>query len=245
MDAPAARPRRALLSRVSSGHAVMVVAGLLGTILTLGLLRAADEGRLVLVAARDLPAGTVLDPSAVRATELRIDDALLALVVRGDDPGAVDGHALVEPVAAGAVLERRALRPPGHGDAPRAMTVPLPRARALAGALEPGDSVDVIAVARDGARAGYAAVDVAVLAVDDDDGAPLGGGSDVAVTLAVDADSAVAIASALEAGTVTLVRATGAAPLGAATSLDARPPAPEPEPDPEPAEVRRGDGGVR
>ena len=39
--------RRALTSRVSTGHVVMVVAGLLGALLTLSALRAADDTRPV------------------------------------------------------------------------------------------------------------------------------------------------------------------------------------------------------
>jgi hypothetical protein len=54
---------------------------------------------------------------------------------------------------------------------------------------------------------------VEVLAVDGARGGPLGTSDDVTVTLAVEAGSAVRLAAALEGGTVTLVRSTGAEPV--------------------------------
>jgi hypothetical protein len=57
--------------------------------------------------------------------------------------------------------------------------------------------------------------DVEVLAVDRGRGGPLGTPEDITLTIAVESDGAVRLASALERGTVTLVRSTGAAPIDA------------------------------
>ena len=92
------------------------------------------------------------------------------------------------------------------------MSFPIPRAHALGGALDTGDRVDILAVGQDGADAGYVMTDVEVLAVDGGRGGPLGTTDDVTLTIAVDSDGAVRLAAALERGTVTLVRSTGAAP---------------------------------
>ncbi len=74
--------------------------------------------------------------------------------------------------------------------------------------------------------------DVEVLDIDGASGGPLGAPDELTVTLAVDADAAVRLAAALDGGTVTLVRSTGAAPAADATRLAA------PEPD-----AKAGDGG--
>ena len=65
--------RRAFASRVSTGHVVMVLAGALGVLLTLSVLRAADDTRPMLAAARDIPAGTVLDARSLRVTSVHVD----------------------------------------------------------------------------------------------------------------------------------------------------------------------------
>ena len=69
--------------------------------------------------------------------------------------------------------------------------------------------------------------DVEVLDINGASGGPLGAPDELTVTLAVDADAAVRLAAALEGGTVTLVRSTGAAPPADATRFPA--PAPSTE----------------
>ena len=63
---PATSLPRSLMSRFSTGHLVMIVAGLLGLLLTVAVLRRADERQPVAVAARDLAPGTALTESSVR-----------------------------------------------------------------------------------------------------------------------------------------------------------------------------------
>nr|MBA2261272.1 hypothetical protein [Solirubrobacterales bacterium] len=75
--------------------------------------------------------------------------------------------------------------------------------------LRVGDRVDVLAATA--TASGYIAADVAVLAV----GSPTTGGIGAgawSVTLAVDDVTALAVAQALEGGSVHVTRATGAAP---------------------------------
>ncbi len=93
------------------------------------------------------------------------------------------------------------------------MSFPLPRSRAVAGKLGAGDRVDVIVVESDTGRSGYVATNVEVLGTDGGNRGPLGSGDDVTITVAVDGDTAPRLASALEVGTVSLVRATGAGAL--------------------------------
>jgi Flp pilus assembly protein CpaB len=117
-------------------------------------------------------------------------------------------------IRAGALVTQGDVRDVGAQAARRVMSFPLPRARAVGGKLVAGDRVDVIAVERNTARSGYVLTDAEVVAVDTHESGPLAGGSDdVTVTLAVGSTTAPRLAAALDAGTVTLVRSTGAAPL--------------------------------
>lgn len=209
-----ARPRRrALTSRLSTAHVVMVLAGLLGVVLTLNVLRAADHTRPVLVAAKDLAPGTVISADAVRVARIHADDGVLAALVAGSDLGSLDGRIVSTTVRRGSLLERAALQPAGDGASTRVMSFPLARARAVGGKLATGDRVDVLAVEHDTGRSGYVADDVPVVAVDSRSGGPLGTDGDLTVSVGVDAQTAARLASALDVASVTLVRSTGSSPL--------------------------------
>ncbi len=206
--------RRALRARVSSGHVVMLGAGALGVLLTLSAVRSADHTQPVLEAAHDLAPGTVVTAADVRVARVRADAAVVRTLFTGADASALRGQVVTVAMPSGALIARGNVRASGAGAAGRVMSFPLPRARAVDGKLQSGDHVDVVAVEHDSARAGYVMTDAAVVAVDNGDSGPLGANSDdVTVSLIVDADAATRLAVALDAGTVVLVRATGAAPL--------------------------------
>jgi Flp pilus assembly protein CpaB len=200
---------------MSTGHVVMIVAGLLGAVLTLSVLRSADDTRTVLVAANDIVPGTVFEADAVRTAQINASDDVLASLYAPDDLAALEGRVATASIASGALVTRDAVRAATEGKAVRSMSFPIPSAHAMGGALDTGDRVDILAVRTDGVDAGYVMTDVEVLAVDRGRGGPLGTPEDITLTVAVDSDGAVRIASALEQGTVTLVRSTGAAPIAA------------------------------
>jgi Flp pilus assembly protein CpaB len=207
------RRRRAWTSRFSTGHVVMVVSGLLGALLTLTALHAADHTTPILAAARDLPSGTVIDAQAVRVARVHTDAATMATLIDSDQLDAIRGRVAIEDIPAGTLLTHAVLRSASEGHASRAMSFPIPKSRAVGGALGPGDRVDVLAVQRTSGRSGYVASNVEVLEFRTQDSGPLQESDDASVTIAVDAAAAARIASAIETGTLTLVRATGAAPL--------------------------------
>jgi Flp pilus assembly protein CpaB len=221
----AAPRRRALASRVSTGHVVMVLAGVLGVLLTLSVLRAADDTRPMLAAARDIAPGTVIDGNSFRVTRVHVDDDVLATLFDESALHGLRGRVAVEHITLGALVTRDEVRGADSGDGPRAMSFPIPRSRAVGGALVTGDRVDVLSVVRNSGRSGYVAVDVQVLAFSSRGSGPLQGSDDASITIAVGSDAAARIAAALETGTITLVRATGATPLRQAAPFD---PAAEP-----------------
>jgi Flp pilus assembly protein CpaB len=205
---------------MSTGHVVMVVAGLLGVVLTLSILRTGGDDHEVFVAAKDLVPGTVIDGDAVRIDRLDASAAVLATTFAAGELEELQGRIVSTPIKEGSLVSRAAVDASEAGAAARSMSFPLPKARALAGALDPGDRVDVLAVRQDGTGAGYVTTDAEVLAVDGAHDGPLGTDDDLTITLAVDARTAVRLAGALQGGTVTLVRSTGAAAAPEAPAFD-------------------------
>ncbi|MCZ7536559.1 MAG: hypothetical protein M5T61_12085 [Acidimicrobiia bacterium] len=84
-------PRRALTSRLSAGHVVMVVAGLLGFLLTLDLLQAADTTVPVAVAAADIEAGERVDAGSFDLVDLHAAGSVLDTLVAADRIDSIEG----------------------------------------------------------------------------------------------------------------------------------------------------------
>jgi len=206
--------RRAIASRASTGHIVMVVSGALGVLLTLTALRAADASTPVLVAARDLAPGSVIGTDDVRVARVHADASVLAGLVAGSEREHLLGRVVMATLHPGDLLARDVVQPAGTAGATRVMSFPIARARAVGGRIVGGDRVDVVAVDRDSKRGGYVLADAEVVSVDAHSGGALSGApDDVTVTLAVGGDAAPRLAAAVDTATVMLVRSTGAAPL--------------------------------
>ncbi|MGH2942637.1 MAG: Flp pilus assembly protein CpaB [Solirubrobacteraceae bacterium] len=97
----------------------------------------------VLVTTRALPAGTVLRASDLRAAELAGDSSVIAGLEPESDLRQVIGQRLQTALPAGTPLPMTALAAPAP--ATSAMTLAIPAVHALAGALQPGDRVTVLA----------------------------------------------------------------------------------------------------
>ena len=207
--------RRPLRTRLSTGHAVMVLAGLLGALGTLAALRSADDRVDVLVARADLAPGAVVQRDDLRTVRVGADATAMRSLVRAEDADALVGQVVTTRVSAGGFVARDDLQAAGDGGARRSMSFSLARARALDGQLVAGDRVDVLSVGQRSGEAQFVATNVEVLRVGGDRSSPLGGNDALTVTLAVDPDIALAVATALHDDDLTLVRATGAAAIEA------------------------------
>ena len=210
--APAPR-RRTRVGRVSRAAALTWLAGALAFVLSASVLRDRSELVEVLVAARDIPAGTELTTTMVRSIELDADSPLAKeLLLRGSlQPGMVlDGV-----VTAGSPIRTSDLGEGSAGERLRSMSIPVDRANAVGGDIAIGDRVDVIDVI-DGAPtyvvAGVQVIEVATQA--SSRGLSGGGGPNgFFVVVQVDARQALALAGAMEDGGVHVVRSTGAEPV--------------------------------
>jgi Flp pilus assembly protein CpaB len=222
---PASSLPRSLLSRLSTGHLVMIVAGLLGLLLTVAVLRRADERQPVAVAAYDLSPGTALTESAVRYENVKMDESLLDTIVQREEVRGLDGSVAAYPIAKGELISRRAIRPAAAPAGKRAMSIPIDPARAVNGELEAGDRVDVILAANH--EVSIIVADAQVLSVSRPDrGGAFGGIDDTfAVTLAVDARESQLVAGGLAGGDIVITRTTGSRPSDPTPplSIDAAP----------------------
>jgi Flp pilus assembly protein CpaB len=208
---PTPAPRRpASRSRLSFGHVVTLLAGLLATVLVFSVLRERDAGFRATVAGAEIRAGTAVEASALRVVDVRVPDDVRGRLV---DPASLDrlsGWIATRTIQPGELLSRGDLRPPSAPSALRAMSIPVDPSHAVGGALTAGDRLDVIEV-DEGGQARYVVSGVEVLAVNRPDSGVIGAAAgSSSLTVAVDARQALRLAAAIRGQRFELVRSTGA-----------------------------------
>lgn len=208
------RPRRRSLSeRITLNVVVGVLAALLAFVLAAALLADRREMKTVAVARERIAAGTPLTADLVAAEELPADTEFAGTLLPFDRVTA-GGLVATRMVLAGEALPASAVGDVGAVTPSRVMSIPLDPAQAANGAIDVGDQVDVIVTSRDG-EARYVLKSAAVVDRSAGDaGGGLVGGSRSGLVISVEVDEAQALdlAAAIEAGTITVVRSTGAAP---------------------------------
>lgn len=210
--------RRGLGSRLSVGHVLTAVAGLLTFFFLLLVLAERNETEVTVVVASDgieqgvpltadlfeevaLPAGNPLADGAVTTMD-ELDGSKTA---QRDFPA--------ESVLTEADLIDAVAETPGSGL--RSLSIPIEEDQAVGGEIRDSDLVDIVAVSKDQAWIPAAGLEV-LDAGDDGSGSLIGdGGSAVGfLTMAVTADEAVAISFAsANAKEIFVVRSTGATKL--------------------------------
>lgn len=195
--------------RLSIAHMLILLAGLLAVLLNFAVLRSRDASVDVLVASRDLATGQIIDAEDIGLVALAADEALLDTLLTASNRHEAVGQILTSPIAAGDLIRRSDLRPSIAASGLRAMSIPIDRNHASGGAIAVGDSVDVIAVT--GGVAEYIAVGLDVIDLATSSSGGLGGGQ-FFVTVAVDSVTALRLAYAIDAGSLEILRSTGASP---------------------------------
>ncbi len=182
----------------------------------------ADTRRPYLVARQDLPLGHRITRADLGTLPMDLPGPLRSRSYR--QPGQLLGSMVVGPVAKGELIQSSDVvaRPAGAGDDERQISFPIESARAVDGRLRTGEFVDVLATYGTGAD-GWTVVVVKGARVADrrESRRSLSDSGDEVVTLAVpSAADTLAVAHAVSAGVVTLVRA-GAPPTGRADGAGA------------------------
>lgn len=208
-EQPATLPqRRRLLQPLPLLGVALVLVALVGYWSVYG---ATTKRAPVLIAVRALPAGAILQRSDLRVGELAGDRTVLASIVAERELSQVLGRRLAQPLPAGVPLARAAIAT--HAASAAAFTLALPVLHALAGALQPGDRVSVLATfvaANGGARTRVVARGLRVLAVGQTSGTLDAASATIPVTLALpDPSLASSLALANEAGKLDLLREGG------------------------------------
>src|SRR4051794_38377882 len=141
-SSPGPAPRRR--GRVSRGHVVMALAGVVGVVLSFAVLRQREGETAVLVAAHEIRAGETITRSDFRTTRVTLTPEVLATVAQTHDRRRLQGRIAAFTIAEGELVTTRTLR---HRAAPhglRSMSIPIDPARAVGGRLAAGDRIDVL-----------------------------------------------------------------------------------------------------
>lgn len=200
--------RTSLVGRLSAGHFIMLLAGLLAVLANFAVLRSRDESFLVAVADRDLRRGTVATADAFRMVEVQVGSDVLVTLVEAGSLADLDGRIAARSVAEGELILVSDFVAAAAPSEKRAMSIPVERVHAAGGMITDADVVDVVAVV-DGI-AEYIVVAAPVLDVAAPSTTGIGSSGQFYVTVAVDATTALRIAGALDGGSIEIVRSTGA-----------------------------------
>jgi Flp pilus assembly protein CpaB len=173
-------------------------------------LQSRDAEVLVAVATGPIAEGSVLTADLVRFVPIPADFEAVETLLVGDDLDEMAGMVFSRSVPSGGLIETTAVVGPGVEDGHRAMSIPIAIEHAAGARIVVGDRVDVITVV-DGA-ASFVATDLSVIAHAEADAGGLSAGA-YHVTVAVDEDEALALAEAIAAGSLEVLRSTGAAPV--------------------------------
>jgi Flp pilus assembly protein CpaB len=202
-------PRRKFSARFSSGHLVMVVAGLLGMVLGIAALRHEPSGVEVAVAAHQIRAGESVTPGDFRSVRVQMQHNLLATFVRARDVGQLRGRIATVTIEPGEAIMRRELRTRAANAGLRAMSIPIDPSRAVGGRLATGDRIDVLFAGDH--EVSIIVRDAEVIAIDAKGRGGIGEtSSPFTVTIAVDARQSQLLAAAIADGDISLARTTGA-----------------------------------
>jgi Flp pilus assembly protein CpaB len=214
--------RRGLPNRRAIAGGFLVAVAAVGVFVAA---RGSDERarHRVAVATHDLAAGATIAEADVRFDDVELDDAVAPQLFADDDASAVVGRTTVAGLAAGDLVAHSIVLDAGAADPRPQLSLPIERARALDGLLEPGDAIDLLGTfAQDGSQTIVVARHAEVLRLDSGSRTALNPASDVTLVVAVASQAeAMAVVHASQTGKVTVVRS------GADTGPDSyRPPEP-------------------
>jgi Flp pilus assembly protein CpaB len=188
-------------------HIMIALAALLAFGLNFLALQNREATTLVAIADRPIAEGTPWATDLVRLVPLPSDFEGIEHLVVEEEVAGFEGWIVSRSVAQGGLLDRSIVIEPGGGDGLRTMSIPVPIEHAAGATLVAGDRVDVISVVEDGPE--YVAFDLEVVTVADNTQTGLSGVGAYHLVVAVDADQALALAQAIDTGSLEVIRSTG------------------------------------
>jgi Flp pilus assembly protein CpaB len=197
--------------RPSLSHIAIALAALLAFSLNYLALQNRDATSLVAIAATPLAEGTQFGPETVRLEALPADFTGIDHLIVEEDVAALEGFIVARSMAEGEPIGRSDLIRPGADGGLRAMSIPVPMEHAAGATVVVGDRVDVISMIGDAPT--FVATDLEVVSVGEASQTGLTVAGPYHVVVAVDTEQALALARAIDEGSVEILRSTGAAPL--------------------------------
>lgn len=218
-EPPANQPRTVRRRRsLPSGRAV--VGGFLIAVSALGLFAAysraaAGPTAMFVVARRDIPVGTPLAPGDLTRLAMDVPDAVSAGLFR--EAAALRGATTVGPIRRGELIQAGDVVRKRSGAEELEVSFAIETSRAVSGTLRPGERIDVLATFGGGGDSYTVAVVRQARILDiQSDRSPLAGRATAVLRVAVaSAQDALALTHAVNAGDVTVIRATGTTASGA------------------------------
>jgi Flp pilus assembly protein CpaB len=168
-----------------------------------------DATSLVAVAALPIAEGTPVGPNAMRLAPIPADFEGLEHLVGEVDVDALDGWIAARSLAEGEPIGRSDLVRPGAGDGLRTMSIPVSVEHAAGATIVLGDRVDVISMVGDAPS--FVATDLEVVSIAEESQAGLAVAGPYHVVVAVEPEQALALARAIDDGSLEVLRSTGAA----------------------------------
>ena len=187
-----------------------VVGGALIALAAVGVYLAYDQATddpsdPVVVAARDIHAGEILDPEVLGTIEADLPDPAAGATFGSIE--VVEGRVALAPIAAGEIVQAGAVTDGRATPDLHEVAISLPRAQIAVGRLKEGERVDVFATYDDRTSSVVRGAEVVQIGVDDD--GSLTSNREVTLVVAVPSGDAVAaVVHALRTGDVTVVRST-------------------------------------
>ncbi len=164
----------------------------------------------VAIADRQIAEGTAFSTDLARLVPMPSDFEGIRYLVAEADLRELEGWVVSRSVAEGELIDRAMLVAPGGGDGLRTMSVPVAIEHAAGATLVVGDRVDVISVIDAGPS--FVALDLEIVAIADTTQEGLTGAGAYHIVVAVDAEEALALAGAIDNGSIEVIRSTGATP---------------------------------
>lgn len=140
-------PQPTVWRRLSAGHVVMIVAGLLAALITYSILRqAGGAGTRVEAAASEIQPGQAFDPSLLTVVNVKAPASVIANLVTPGQLQALKGHVAVAAIPKGTLVSPQQFQPAKPPPASMAIAVDPQAIPGGASSLRAGSKIDLVGV---------------------------------------------------------------------------------------------------
>ncbi len=199
---------RSVRRRPSFSHLMIGTAAVLAFGLNYLALQSKDNTTLVAIADGAIAEGSPFSAEMIRLAALPSDFEGISHLIAEDDLAGFIGWIVGRSVTDGELVSRAMLIRPGAGDGLRTMSIPIGIEHAAGATLVVGDRVDVISLVENVPK--FVATDLEVVSIAAASEGGISGVGPYHVVVGVSAEQALALAMAIDQGSIEVLRSTGA-----------------------------------